>query len=76
MHDILETEHRYFQKIYAVVKDIASFYNFNKIETPILEDTELFSRGIGLSTDVVQKEMFSFRTKGGNYLTLRPEQLR
>jgi len=73
MHDILETDHRYFQKIYDVVRSIAAFYNFDKIETPILEDTELFSRGIGLTTDVVQKEMFSFRTKGGDYLTLRPE---
>jgi len=55
------------------VKEIASFYGFQKIETPILEETELFSRGIGLSTDVVQKEMFSFKTKGGDVLTLRPE---
>ena len=73
MHDILAEDQKYFQKIYDVVKEIASFYNFQKIETPILEETELFSRGIGLSTDVVQKEMFSFKTKGGDVLTLRPE---
>jgi len=73
MHDILAEDQKYFQKIYDIVKEIASFYNFQKIETPILEETELFSRGIGLSTDVVQKEMFSFKTKGGDVLTLRPE---
>ena len=73
MHDTLAEDQKYFQKIYDIVKEIASFYNFQKIETPILEETELFSRGIGLSTDVVQKEMFSFKTKGGDVLTLRPE---
>ena len=73
MHDILAEDQKYFQKIYDIVKEIASFYNFQKIETPILEETELFSRGIGLATDVVQKEMFSFKTKGGDVLTLRPE---
>ncbi|MFQ6049844.1 MAG: histidine--tRNA ligase [Candidatus Paceibacterales bacterium] len=73
MHDILPEDQKYFQKIYDVVKNIAHFYNFQKIETPILEETELFSKGIGLATDIVQKEMFSFRTKGGDYLTMRPE---
>ena len=73
MHDILPEEQKYFQKIYQIVEEIADFYNFQKIETPILEETELFSRGIGLATDVVQKEMFSLRTKGGDNLSLRPE---
>ena len=72
MHDILEDQ-KYYQKIYDVVEEIADFYNFEKIETPILEETELFSRGVGLSTDIVQKQMFSLRTKGGDLLTLRPE---
>ena len=73
MHDILPEDEKYFQKIYDIVKEIASFYNFQKIETPILEETELFSRGIGFSTDIVGKQMFTLRTKGGDYLTLRPE---
>jgi len=73
MHDILPEEQKYFQKIYEVCEDIANFYRFQKIETPILEETELFSKGIGLSTDIVGKEMFNLRTKGGNYLSLRPE---
>lgn len=73
MHDILPPEQRYFQKIYEVSENIANFYQFQKIETPILEETELFSKGIGFSTDIVGKQMFSLRTKGGDYLTLRPE---
>ena len=74
MHDILSEDQKYFQKIHSVCEEIASFYGFQKIETPILEEAELFSRGLGLATDVVQKQMFSFRTRGGDYLTLRPEQ--
>jgi histidyl-tRNA synthetase len=73
MHDILFEDQRYLQKVYNVVEDIADFYHFEKIDTPILENTELFSRGIGLATDIVQKEMYNLRTKGGDYLTLRPE---
>ena len=73
MHDVLPEDQKYFQKIYDVVSDIAGFYGFQKIETPILEQTELFSKGTGLATDIVQKQMFTLRTKGGDYLTLRPE---
>ena len=73
MHDILPAEQRYFQKIYQVSENMANFYEFQKIETPILEETELFSKGIGLATDIVGKQMFTLRTKGGDYLTLRPE---
>ena len=73
MHDILPEDQKYFQKIYEVSENIANFYQFQKIETPILEETELFSKGIGLATDIVGKQMFSLRTKGGDYLTLRPE---
>jgi histidyl-tRNA synthetase len=73
MHDILPGEQKYFQKIYSVVKEMASFYRFRKIETPTLEETELFSRGIGLSTDIVRKEMYTLKTRGGDDLSLRPE---
>jgi len=73
MHDILPEDQKYFQKIYKVVEDIADFYDFQKIDTPILEETELFSRGVGLNTDIVEKEMYSLKTKGGDYLSLRPE---
>lgn len=73
MHDILPEDQKYFQKIFDVVKEIANFYQFQKIETPILENVELFSRGIGETTDIVEKQMFAFKTKGGDFLTLRPE---
>ena len=73
MHDILGKDIMYFQKIEKTCKDIADFYGFRRIETPILEETKLFEKGTGFSTDIVQKEMFSLRTKGGDYLTLRPE---
>ena len=46
---------------------------YGRIETPAFEETELFSRGVGASTDIVQKEMFSFQDQGGRDLTLRPE---
>lgn len=73
MRDILPEDQRYFQKVFGVAENIASFYGFKKIDTPILEDTELYSKGTGLTTDIVQKQMFTLRTKGGDYLTLRPE---
>ncbi len=66
-------EQRYFQKVYNTIESIADFYNFTKIETPILEETALFEKGTGFSTDVVQKQMFNLKTKGGDSLTLRPE---
>ena len=73
MHDILPEEQKYFQRIYKVVETIADFYGFGKIDTPALEATELFSKGIGIATDIVGKQMFNLRTKGGDLLTLRPE---
>ncbi|MBM3250968.1 MAG: histidine--tRNA ligase [Candidatus Nealsonbacteria bacterium] len=73
MHDILPEEQKYYQKIYEVVSNIADFYGFGKIETPVLEETELFSKGIGLATDVVKEQMYNLKTKGGDFLTLRPE---
>lgn len=73
MHDILPEDQKYFQKIYDVCQSAANFYGFSKIDTPILEETALFEKGTGTNTDIVQKQMFTLRTKGGDYLTLRPE---
>ena len=73
MRDIFGKDQEYFDKVYEVAKKVATFYGFKKITTPILEETALFSKGIGLSTDVVSKQMFSLKTKGGADLTLRPE---
>jgi len=73
MHDILPGDQKYFYEIYKTVKSIADFYKFGEITTPIIEQAELFSRGIGISTDVVKKQMYTFRTKGGEWVALRPE---
>ncbi len=73
MHDILAVNQKYFQKIFGVCENLANFYQFERIDTPILEDSELFSKGIGLATDIVGKQMFNLKTRGGDYLTLRPE---
>jgi len=73
MHDILPEMQPYYRKIYKALEDIADFYDFQKIDTPIVEQTELFEKGTGSSTDIVQKQMYSFKTKGGDFLSLRPE---
>ncbi len=73
MHDILPHEQKYFRKIYESVENIADFYAFGKIDTPILEDAELFIKGTGEGTDIVQKEMYTLKTKGNDFLALRPE---
>ncbi|HOW12706.1 MAG TPA: histidine--tRNA ligase [Candidatus Pacearchaeota archaeon] len=73
MHDILPEDQKYFKKIYDVVSSVADFYGFSKIDTPVLEDAEIFSRGTGEATDIVKKEMYILKTKGGDFLALRPE---
>lgn len=72
-HDILPQNQAYYDKIYKTVKGIVSFYDFGKIDTPILEDANLFIRSVGENTDIVEKEMFILKTKGKDYLALRPE---
>lgn len=73
MHDILPQDQPIWEKIVKMVKDIADFYNFGKIETPILEMVDLFTKSVGAATDIVEKQMFTLRTKSGDYLVLRPE---
>ena len=57
----------------ATLSDIAGNYGFREIRTPVFEHTELFNRSVGDTTDVVQKEMYTFDDKGGRSITLRPE---
>ena len=73
MHGILPEEQKYYQEIYKAAKNIADFYKFGEIITPIVEEAELFSKGTGANTDIVKKQMYTFRTKGGDWLALRPE---
>ena len=73
MRDILPDEQRYWRHVLKKAEPLLEFFGFEKIETPILESTELFARSVGEGTDIVEKEMFTLRTKGGDSLTLRPE---
>ncbi len=74
VHDILPEDQPYYEAVAEAAKSVLNFYQFKKIDTPILEDAELFSRGIGQLTDIVEKEMYTFKTKGGkDILALRPE---
>src|SRR4051795_10327138 len=57
----------------AVARGIFERAGYEPVATPAFEDTELFERGVGRSTDIVRKEMFTFEDKGGRSLTLRPE---
>ncbi len=73
MHDILPQDQGYYQRVMEVAGKVFGFYDFEKIDTPVLEDAELFMRSIGSGTDIVEKEMFTLRTKGKDFLALRPE---
>ena len=72
-NDILPPLSLQWQYIERVAREILSSYNYNEIRTPIFEYTELFQRGIGETTDVVEKEMYTFTDKSGRSITLRPE---
>jgi histidyl-tRNA synthetase len=61
------------RELYRRAGSILGRYGYRPIETPVFEDTELFARGVGESTDIVRKEMFTFEDRGGRSLTLRPE---
>lgn len=73
MYDILPVQWPVRDFIFKKTKTILEDYDYERIETPVLEETELFERGIGEGTDIVEKEMYSLKTKGGDSLTLRPE---
>jgi histidyl-tRNA synthetase len=73
MRDILPLEQPFWEKIRKVSRDTAESYGFLRIDTPILEDAEVFERGVGQGTDIVEKEMFIVRTKGKDRLAMRPE---
>jgi histidyl-tRNA synthetase len=71
--DVLPAQKRLRRRVESVAITILSRAGYEPIATPVFEDTDLFERGVGRSTDVVQKEMFTFEDKGGRSLTLRPE---
>ncbi|HLD70828.1 MAG TPA: histidine--tRNA ligase [Negativicutes bacterium] len=73
MHDILPADQPYWKKINKAVESISNYYGFSRIDTPIVEQAEVFVKGTGQATDIVEKEMYTFRTKGGELVCLRPE---
>ncbi len=72
-HDILPQEMLRHRHVEERLRDIASVYGYGEISTPIFESTEVFSRTLGDTSDVVTKEMYTFEDKGGGSITLRPE---
>lgn len=72
-HDILPEEVYKWDYMEGVIRDVCVRYGYKEIRTPIIEATELFQRGIGDTTDVVTKEMYTFTDRGNRSVTLRPE---
>jgi histidyl-tRNA synthetase len=73
MNDILEDNYERYEYFLATASNIAKKYGFHYIETPLLEETALFKRSVGESSDIVGKEMYQFIDKGQNDVCLRPE---
>lgn len=71
--DILPSEIKAWQDLYIKALRILTIYNYSEIRTPIIEPTELFFRSIGSTTDIINKEMYSFADQGQRKITLRPE---
>ena len=71
--DILPEEQPYWSYVKKAIDGITRLHGFQRIDTPVFEDTGLFSRSAGEFTDIVQKEMYTFDDRGGNSLTLKPE---
>lgn len=73
MHDILPEDQFLYERIWRLTDDVAKFYGFGKIDVPIVEDAVLYEKGTGGNTDIVEKQMYTLKTKGGDILVLRPE---
>ena len=71
--DIFGPEAEAFAFVVETFERVRKLYRFRRVEMPVFEKTEVFSRSLGETTDVVAKEMYSFEDRGGESLTLRPE---
>ncbi|MDI3308612.1 MAG: histidine--tRNA ligase [Acetobacteraceae bacterium] len=72
-HDLIGEEFRRHHRVIEVARQISALYGFEEWATPIFEDTRVFSRSLGDTSDVVTKEMYTFQDRGGDSVTLRPE---
>ena len=73
MRDLIGEEYYRYQGFFEKAAEVAIYYGFQPIETPLLESEGLFYHGIGAHTDIVEKELYTLRTRGGDRLALRPE---
>jgi histidyl-tRNA synthetase len=73
MRDIMNEEFYNFQGFFEKAQEVAVYYGFKPIDTPILEHEKIFTSSIGEGTDIIDKEMYTLKTKGGDHLALRPE---
>src|SRR3990170_6839752 len=73
VRDILPAEAPRWQRVEAAARRVFEAYGYREIRLPLFERTELFARGIGSATDIVQKEMYTFEDRSGESVTLRPE---
>ena len=73
VQDILPPDIYLWQKVESAARKIFASYGFHEIKAPIIESTALFTRSIGETTDIVEKEMYTFPDKAGRSITLRPE---
>jgi len=71
--DVIPTESYKWHYIENIIRELTKLYGYKEIRTPVFEHTELFERGVGDTTDIVQKEMYTFEDKGGRSITLKPE---
>ncbi len=73
MKDILPAEQPVWDLMRRTAQSLSTAYGFDRIDTPFVEETALFVRGVGKQTDIVEKELYSFETSGGEHVSLRPE---
>src|SRR5580693_5967380 len=71
--DLLPPDTAVWNRVERIAHEVFQVYNYHEIRTPILEETQLFARGVGQETDIVTKEMYTFQDRDETSLTLRPE---
>ncbi len=73
MRDLMDKEYYAYQGFFEKASEVARYYGFNPIETPILEREAVYTSSLGIGTDIRDKEMYALKTKGGDHLAMRPE---
>src|SRR6202051_439197 len=71
--DLLPPDTAVWNRVERIAREVFQAYNYHEIRTPIIEETQLFARGVGKETDIVSKEMYTFEDRDGTSVTLRPE---